>query len=107
MAVLSVWLALAATLGFELTADQQGALRAIASGRDALYIIRTGGGKSLVYLLPLLAPVEEGRPAPLALYVAPLNSLIADQHRKALAHARRLGACGWSARRLLGGGVHI
>ena len=99
---LDKWLSTAKTLGFKLSEDQVEALRCLATANDVLYVLATGAGKSLVYLLPLLtSSVDE---APLALYIAPLNSLIQDQHRKAMLHAKHLNLQRFAVR---GGGRNI
>jgi ATP-dependent DNA helicase RecQ len=52
---------------------QERLIRAILAGRDALGILPTGGGKSVIYLLP------SAMRAGLTLVVSPLVSLMADQ----------------------------
>ena len=60
---------------------QESLVRAVLSGRDALGILPTGGGKSVCYQVPaLLLPG-------LTLVVSPLVSLMADQVER----ARRAG----------------
>jgi len=86
---LDKWLRTATRLGYELKHDQVEALRCLATTNDVLYVLATGAGKSLVYLLPLLTS-DTGEAAPLALYIAPLNSLIEDQHKKSTRLAKKL-----------------
>lgn len=52
-------------------------VRAVLSGRDAMGILPTGGGKSILYLLP--SAMREG----LTLVVSPLVSLMSDQVERA------------------------
>lgn len=60
---------------------QEPLIRAVLQGRDAIGILPTGGGKSILYLLP--AAMRPG----LTLVVSPLVSLMADQVER----ARRAG----------------
>lgn len=55
---------------------QERLIRATLTGRDAVGLLPTGGGKSVTYLLP--AAVGEG----ITLVVSPLVSLMADQQRR-------------------------
>ena len=55
-------------------------MRAVLDGRDALVVMPTGSGKSLVYQLPAL--MLPG----LAVVVSPLISLMKDQQDKLAAH---------------------
>lgn len=56
---------------------QESLIRAVLSGRDALGLLPTGGGKSLTYLLP--AGLMRG----VTLVVSPLIALMADQLERA------------------------
>lgn len=58
---------------------QEALVRAVLSGRDALGILPTGGGKSLTYLLP--AHHLDG----VVIVVSPLIALMQDQHMRARA----------------------
>ena len=60
----------------EFRPGQWEALDAVLSGRDALVVMPTGSGKSLIYQLPaLLLPG-------LTIVVSPLIALMKDQHDK-------------------------
>ena len=62
-------------LGFRaLTADQERAVRAVLSGRDALVVIPTGSGKSAIYRLAARGML----PGP-TVVVPPLIALEVDQ----------------------------
>ena len=66
--------ALRQTWGFaDFRPGQREAVRAVCEGRDALAVLPTGGGKSLVYQVPALV-----RPG-VALVVSPLIALMRDQ----------------------------
>jgi ATP-dependent DNA helicase RecQ len=65
---------LQATFGYpDFRAPQLPAVQAVLSGRDALLVLPTGGGKSLCYQIPAL--VRAG----LTIVVSPLISLMKDQ----------------------------
>ncbi|WP_027251499.1 ATP-dependent DNA helicase RecQ [Photobacterium halotolerans] len=64
---------------------QQAVIEAVASGRDCLVILPTGGGKSLCYQIPAL--VREG----LTLVISPLISLMKDQVDQLLANGVAAG----------------
>ncbi len=65
-----------------LHAEQEAAIAAVLAGRDALVVLPTGYGKSLIYELPALSI---SRPT---LVVSPLIALMRDQERA----LRRIGA---------------
>ena len=58
-----------------VTAEQERALEPILQGRDTFVSLRTGGGKSMVYQLPVLL---DG-PGELTLVFSPLRALQSDQ----------------------------
>jgi ATP-dependent DNA helicase RecQ len=60
----------------EFRPGQRDAVQAALTGRDALIVMPTGGGKSLCYQLPGLASEE------LTLVVSPLIALMAEQWRR-------------------------
>ncbi|MEW5300077.1 MAG: hypothetical protein WDW36_003034 [Sanguina aurantia] len=64
---------------------QEAAIVAIATGKDALVVMHTGGGKSMCYIIPALMATG------LALVVSPLIALMQDQvanlHSKGIAAA--------------------
>ncbi len=69
--------ALLAHLGYsEFRPGQREAVEAALSGRDALVVMPTGGGKSLCYQLPGLATSD------LTIVVSPLIALMSDQVRR-------------------------
>jgi superfamily II DNA helicase RecQ len=53
---------------------------AILSGRDCFYMASTGSGKSLTFLLPTMALIDQGKRA-CSLIISPLISLMEDQVR--------------------------
>src|ERR1051325_229447 len=55
-------------------------IKAALEGKDALVVMPTGGGKSLVYQLPALMLTE------LTIVVSPLIALMKDQQDKLAAH---------------------
>ncbi|CAI4037467.1 hypothetical protein SMKI_02G3440 [Saccharomyces mikatae IFO 1815] len=76
-------------LRFEsLTPIQSQALPAIMSGRDVIGISKTGSGKTISYLLPLLRQVKAQRPlskhetGPLGLILAPTRELALQIHEE-------------------------
>jgi ATP-dependent DNA helicase RecQ len=80
---------------------QEPLIRAVLEGRDAVGILPTGGGKSVLYLLP--SAVREG----LTLVVSPLVSLMSDQVSRAReaglpAEALHQGIASDERRRILG-----
>mmetsp|Transcript_12872 Transcript_12872/g.41133 ORF Transcript_12872/g.41133 Transcript_12872/m.41133 type:complete len:1029 (+) Transcript_12872:65-3151(+) len=80
----------ASELGFNLRPPQRAIIENMAHGRDGLYILGTGGGKSLCYVLPALAASPAGKAGGLTVLVVPLESLRVDQVRKANALAEKL-----------------
>jgi ATP-dependent DNA helicase RecQ len=59
---------------------QEAVIQRIISGKHALVIMPTGGGKSLCYQIPALMPtVESDGPTPLTLVLSPLIALMKDQ----------------------------
>ena len=58
---------------------QEAVIRHILSGRHALVIMPTGGGKSLCYQIPALMPVPASGRHPLTLVLSPLIALMKDQ----------------------------
>src|SRR5690606_34589548 len=56
---------------------QREAVAAVVAGRDAIVVLPTGGGKSLVYQVPALVSRERGEGA--TLDVSPLIALMQDQ----------------------------
>ena len=80
----------ASELGFDLRPPQRAIIESMARGRDGLYILGTGGGKSLCYVLPALAVSPAGEAGGLTVLVVPLESLRVDQVRKANALAEKL-----------------
>ena len=71
----------ASKLGFDLRPPQRAIIKSMARGRDGLYILGTGGGKSLCYVLPALAASPAGEAGGLTVLVVPLESLRVDQVR--------------------------
>ncbi|CAI1962390.1 hypothetical protein SEUBUCD646_0D04410 [Saccharomyces eubayanus] len=71
-----------------LTPIQSQALPAIMSGRDVIGISKTGSGKTISYLLPLLRQVKAQRPlskhetGPLGLILAPTRELALQIHEE-------------------------
>lgn len=67
---------------------EQDAVREVMSGRDALVVMPTGGGKSLCYQLP--AVVSRG----LCVVISPLIALTEDQVIASICWRQNLGADG-------------
>ncbi|CCK72919.1 DEAD-box RNA helicase PRP5 KNAG_0M00660 [Huiozyma naganishii CBS 8797] len=73
-----------------LTPIQAQALPAIMSGRDVIGISKTGSGKTISYLLPLLRHIKAQRPlsknetGPLALIIAPTRELALQIYQETL-----------------------
>ena len=75
----------------QLTPIQAQALPAIMSGRDVIGISKTGSGKTMAYLLPLMRQVKAQRDiktdevmGPLALILAPTRELAVQIHEEVL-----------------------
>lgn len=71
--------------GWAAHPHQLGMLRAVRSGKDALLIAPTGGGKTLAGFLPSLTALSpggaEGRDGPHTIYISPLKALAVDIQR--------------------------
>lgn len=64
------------------TAIQELALPLLAGGRNAYLGSETGTGKTLAYLLPILAGLDPGKAATQAIVVAPTHELAIQIHRE-------------------------
>lgn len=67
----------------EPTQIQQELIPLIASGQNTIGCSATGTGKTLAYLLPVLAKIDPEEPAPQAVILAPTNELVMQIQREA------------------------
>lgn len=77
------------------TAIQAQAIPAIMSGRDVIGIAKTGSGKTIAFLLPLLRHVKAQRPVgggegPVAVVMSPTRELAMQIHRECKPFAQTL-----------------
>ncbi|KAG9011133.1 pre-mRNA processing RNA-helicase [Tulasnella sp. 427] len=75
-------------LGYEApTPIQSQAMPAIMSGRDVIGVAKTGSGKTMAFVLPLLRHIKDQRPlepmeGPMALIMTPTRELAVQIHRE-------------------------
>lgn len=84
-------------LGYEkLTPIQAQAIPAIMSGRDVIGVAKTGSGKTMAFLLPMLRHIKDQRPlesgeGPIALIMTPTRELAVQIYRECRPFLRGLG----------------
>lgn len=75
-------------LGYDApTPIQSQAIPAIMSGRDVIGVAKTGSGKTMAFVLPLLRHINDQRPlepmeGPMALIMTPTRELAVQIHRE-------------------------
>lgn len=74
------------------TPIQAAALPVVGAGRDAHVVASTGTGKTLAYVLPLLARIDAGRAETQALVIAPTHELAIQIQRVFTELAQRAGS---------------
>ncbi|OCF35417.1 pre-mRNA-processing ATP-dependent RNA helicase PRP5 [Kwoniella heveanensis BCC8398] len=77
------------------TSIQAQAIPAIMSGRDVIGIAKTGSGKTIAFLLPLLRHVRDQRPVtgsegPIAIVMSPTRELASQIHKESLPFMKML-----------------
>jgi superfamily II DNA/RNA helicase len=75
----------------EPTPVQSAALPVLLAGKDAYLNAETGTGKTLAYLLPLMARIDPTQPATQVVIVAPTHELSIQIHRQSCDLARNAG----------------
>lgn len=78
------------------TAIQAQAIPAVMSGRDVIGIAKTGSGKTIAFLMPLLRHVKDQRPVtgnegPIALILSPTRELAMQIHKEAKVFVQGIG----------------
>jgi ATP-dependent RNA helicase DDX46/PRP5 len=84
-------------LGYEFpTSIQAQAIPAIMSGRDVIGVAKTGSGKTVAFLLPMLRHIKDQRPlegtdGPIGLILSPTRELATQIHKECKPFAKALG----------------
>jgi ATP-dependent RNA helicase DDX46/PRP5 len=84
-------------LGYEYpTSIQAQAIPAIMSGRDVIGVAKTGSGKTVAFLLPMLRHIKDQRPlegtdGPIGLILSPTRELATQIHKECKPFAKALG----------------
>lgn len=84
-------------LGYDApTPIQSQAIPAIMSGRDVIGVAKTGSGKTMAFVLPLLRHIKDQRPlepmeGPMALIMTPTRELAVQIHRECKPFIKALG----------------